>query len=131
MEIDFSEMPGPVMDAFLKRRAARDVAEAHAAIERQAAANRETLRETRSATGLGGATMNVDPVVYHFWEKREGKGVWNDKTHQRLMRDAGVVIKPAKGTRVQVQVGGNLSGQRTENGFQQVAVNRWVKVYGG
>lgn len=129
MQIDFSGVDGRIVDAFLARRADKCQAEARSAIRRQRQANAELLRENRSLTGLGGATMNVDPVIHHFWEQREGKGVWEDKTHKRLMRAAGIVMQPPKGTRVQVSVPVRVDSPETRNGFQQVAVNKWVKVY--
>jgi hypothetical protein len=127
-------MPGPKLDLsgltpamqkeFLDGRYVREVHAAMAGMRNQVRLNREADREERSVDGLGRPVCHIDPTVFHHWARREGSNeVWSDKAHLRYMRNHGLQMTKAKGTRVQIQ-GHDFGGSA-----RPIAGKRFSKTY--
>lgn len=63
--------------------------EEHRRIVAQAAARQARIaragREARHL-GCGFLSAQIDADVYHYWEAREGRGFWKDKSNLRFMK---------------------------------------------
>ena len=82
----FGSIQNELIHEFEKGRHARDVLEALKAPERQRQIARSCGRVERNVDGLGQAAHAIDPYVYWYWRKREGRDIWADKFHKSYMR---------------------------------------------
>ena len=78
--VDLSNLDPGVADLVVKMLRGEVMQDQMAAIRRQHEYRKLGVMRARPNRKLGTTVTRLDPAIYTWWEQKEGKGVWGDKS---------------------------------------------------
>jgi hypothetical protein len=106
LQFDISDLPSEVKRELVSGRLFKQQQDYEEAMRAQAQLAAETP-EARSVDGVGRLLFRLDPRVFHYWNQREGNGIWGDKSFQKeMLRDNPELRIRCHGTKTMVGYSG-------------------------